>query len=170
MQRFKSSDGVMIAYYIWGKANDKPMVVLHHGFAASAITNWEAPGIVTKLTAAGRRVLAPDARGHGESDKPHDSRFYGEERMARDLFELLDLLEVPRADLVGYSMGAIVSLIAATSKRRSRFGRTIPRRTTTSPMPTWSSASSMRRCGTSSARSSWRRSRFRSTTTWRGRW
>lgn len=120
MRSFQSSDGVVIAYHIWGEDRSKPTVVLHHGFAASAMTNWAATGVVAALTAGGRRVVAPDARGHGESEKPHDSRFYGEDRMARDLSEMLELLELAEVDLAGYSMGAIVSLIAATRDPRIR--------------------------------------------------
>jgi pimeloyl-ACP methyl ester carboxylesterase len=120
VERFQASDGISIAYHTWGDDRSRPPILLHHGFAASARTNWEAPGIVAALNGAGRRVVAPDARGHGDSEKPHDSRFYGEERMARDLGELLALLDEPQVDLVGYSMGAIVALIAATRESRLR--------------------------------------------------
>jgi pimeloyl-ACP methyl ester carboxylesterase len=55
---------------------------------------------------AGRyRVLALDARGHGKSEKPHVPEAYGRE-MAWDVLRLLDHLTLPRAHLVGYSMGA----------------------------------------------------------------
>lgn len=76
--------------------------------------------MVAALERAGRRVVALDARGHGESDKPHDPARYGEDRMARDLVALLDELDLGEVDLAGYSMGAIVSLIAATREPRIR--------------------------------------------------
>jgi pimeloyl-ACP methyl ester carboxylesterase len=114
MKRYTSPDGVSIAYYQWGEASAAPPVVLHHGFVANANLNWVATGIVDALVNAGRRVLAVDARGHGASDKPHDPALYGETNMARDLIGLLTQLDVPVYDLVGYSMGAIVSLITAT--------------------------------------------------------
>ena len=117
-QRFETSDGVGVVWHEWGPEHGGPPVVLHHGFAVGAKTNWAAPGVVAALTAAGRRVVGIDARGHGESDKPHDQAFYGEDRMARDLSELIDQLGVPEVDLVGYSMGAIVSLICATREPR----------------------------------------------------
>lgn len=119
-QRFETSDGVGVVWHEWGAEHGGVPVVLHHGFAVGAKINWVAPGVVATLTAAGRRVVAIDARGHGESDKPHDSAFYGEDRMARDLSELIDRLAVPQVDLVGYSMGAIVSLICATREPRLR--------------------------------------------------
>ncbi len=120
MKSFKSWDQTEIVYQEWGEQTDLPPVVLHHGFVVDANTNWVAPGIVEALLGAGRRVLAPDARGHGQSGKPHDPASYGEQRMARDLAVLLDVCGEPQIDLVGYSMGAIVSLIFASEDKRVR--------------------------------------------------
>ena len=104
MPRFTASDGTGIAYRQHGDDSPLPPVILHHGFASSATNNWIVPGVVAALVAAGRRVVTLDARGHGDSDKPHDPARYGEERMARDLGELLDHLGAPAADLAGYSI------------------------------------------------------------------
>ncbi|MBI1685632.1 alpha/beta fold hydrolase [Caulobacter hibisci] len=120
MPRFTTSDGLSIAYQAWGEDAASPPVVLHHGFSASGLINWKAPGIVDALVAAGRKVIAIDARGHGASDKPHDAAFYGEARMAQDVSELIDHLAVPTIDLAGYSMGAIVALICASREPRVR--------------------------------------------------
>jgi pimeloyl-ACP methyl ester carboxylesterase len=117
---FTSTDGVEIVYWSWGEAGASTPVVLHHGFVAHARANWEAPGVVEALVQAGRRVLAPDARGHGESGKPHDAGSYGEQRMALDLTTLVDQLAVTEIDLVGYSMGAVVSLLFAATDERVR--------------------------------------------------
>jgi pimeloyl-ACP methyl ester carboxylesterase len=65
-------------------------------------------------------VIAPDARGHGDSDKPHDPASYGEQRMARDLAVMLDVVQAPQIDLVGYSMGAVVSLIFSSEHEHVR--------------------------------------------------
>ena len=125
MKSFKTWDGLEIAYQEWGRENGEaagglPPVVLHHGFVANADANWLATGVVEALTAAGRKVIAPDARGHGRSEKPHDPDRYGEQRMARDLAVLIDTIEADEIDLVGYSMGAIVSLLFASSDKRVR--------------------------------------------------
>ena len=120
MPFFHSADGLKIAYHEWGKASAKPPVLLHHGFAASAAANWEAPGVVAALVDAGRKVFAIDARGHGESEKPHDKAFYGETKMSRDLSQLMDIVGAPEVDLAGYSMGGITVLVNATSERRIR--------------------------------------------------
>jgi pimeloyl-ACP methyl ester carboxylesterase len=119
-QRFQSWDGVQIAYREWGEEAVSPPVVLHHGFVANAEANWVAPGVVGALLGAGHKVVAPDARGHGLSEKPHDPARYGEQRMARDLAALVDVIGAAEIDLVGYSMGAVVALIFSSVDRRVR--------------------------------------------------
>jgi pimeloyl-ACP methyl ester carboxylesterase len=120
MRSFTTWDGIEIVYQQWGEPTGLPPVVLQHGFVADANANWVIPGIVDALLAAGRQVIAPDARGHGRSEKPHDPSFYGEQRMARDLGCLLELTGPTEVDLVGYSMGAIVALIFSGGDQRVR--------------------------------------------------
>lgn len=120
MERFTAADGVEIAYEVWGTPSDLPPVLLHHGFVADATVNWVGPGVVAALVEAGRHVVAIDARGHGRSAKPRDPARYGERTMARDLRTLVDVLGAPEVDLVGYSMGAVVSLIATVDEPRVR--------------------------------------------------
>lgn len=117
MDRFASFDGVGIAY---ATAGSGPDVLLLHGFAADHHVNWVAPGVVDALVAAGRRVIVLDARGHGQSDKPHDPAAYENDAMARDARALLDHLEVERADIVGYSMGSLVSTRLVPDEPRAR--------------------------------------------------
>ena len=119
MKSFESADGLRIVYYEWGDGGGPP-VVLQHGFIANALSNWELTGIVGALLAAGRRVIALDARGHGASDKPYDSAFYGEQKMADDVSSLLDLVGSDQVDLVGYSMGGVIALIVAVNDARIR--------------------------------------------------
>ena len=120
MPTFTSPDGLTLAYHEWGsgRPDSGPPVVLQHGFIAGTEWNWVRPGIVDRLVGAGHHVVALDARGHGASATPHDSAFYGEQKMAGDLSALFDVLGVPEVHLVGYSMGAIISLIAASEDRR----------------------------------------------------
>jgi pimeloyl-ACP methyl ester carboxylesterase len=114
-RRLRSFDGTEISYRVWGEqAEDQPPVVLHHGFVADAQTNWVLPGVVKALRDRGRQVIAPDARGHGRSQKPHDPARYGEANMARDLEALVAELGLAEIDLVGYSMGAVVALLYAS--------------------------------------------------------
>jgi pimeloyl-ACP methyl ester carboxylesterase len=90
------------------------------GFTGGATCDWVKTGVVAALTTANRTVIAPDARGHGGSDKPHQPSAYGEARMACDLIQLIDTLALPQIDLLGFSMGAVVALLAATTDQRIR--------------------------------------------------
>lgn len=100
-------DGFELAYDDLGEGEP---VVLIHGFASSRQGTWEETGWYDELTDAGRRVVALDCRGHGDSAKPHDPAAYGHATMAGDVVALLDHLGIDRADLMGYSMGGWVSL------------------------------------------------------------
>jgi pimeloyl-ACP methyl ester carboxylesterase len=117
---FLADDGIRLSYFRWEAGDARVPVILHHGFSASTATNWAGTGVVAALLKAGRSVISIDARGHGQSDKPHDAARYGEARMARDLAGLLDHLDISEFDLFGYSMGAIVSLIVASEDTRVR--------------------------------------------------
>ena len=88
-------------------------ILLLHGFASSARVNWVDTGWVGFLARAGRRVVALDQRGHGESDKPRDSAAYAASSMAEDARRLLDHLHLERVDVMGYSMGARVAAFLA---------------------------------------------------------
>jgi pimeloyl-ACP methyl ester carboxylesterase len=121
MARFTTSDGVAISYdYDDSAPAGLPPVVLQHGFAVSAQLNFGGPGLIDALADADRRTIAIDARGHGDSDTPDDPSLYGEARMALDTRELLDHLEIERFDLVGYSMGAVISVLIASHDPRVR--------------------------------------------------
>ncbi len=117
MPSFRNGD-VEIAYVDAGEGEP---VVLVHGFASNKETNWVNPGWVGTLTRAGRRAIALDNRGHGASSKPYDARAYHSATMADDVRALLDHLEIERADVMGYSMGArIAAFLAVTHPRRVR--------------------------------------------------
>ncbi|MCC6920847.1 MAG: alpha/beta fold hydrolase [Alphaproteobacteria bacterium] len=85
-------------------------VLLVHGFASSRRTNWVVPGWYRSFAAAGRRVIAFDHRGHGESEASHAAADYDEGLLAADCAAVLDACDVREADVFGYSMGAMVTI------------------------------------------------------------
>jgi len=105
MQSFESN-GVRIAYVDEGEGEP---ILLIHGFASSVAANWIDPQWVRTLTQAGRRVIAYDNRGHGQSEKLYEPERYGAPEMAEDAGRLLDHLGIDRADVLGYSMGARIA-------------------------------------------------------------
>ena len=105
MQSF-DSDGVGIAYSDEGEGEP---ILLIHGFASNVAANWRDVGWIGALAAAGRRVIALDNRGHGQSEKLYDPSRYGAPSMAEDARRLLDHLGIARADVMGYSMGARIA-------------------------------------------------------------
>jgi len=106
-----SSNGVRIAFIdVPPQAEDRfEPILLIHGFASTHAINWVNPRWVDTLTTAGRRVVAFNNRGHGASEKPHAPEAYHSSTMARDALNLLDFLDIPRVDAMGYSMGARIA-------------------------------------------------------------
>ena len=112
LSRFPSFDGREIAYLDTGGAPEAPLALLLHGFASTHHDTWVEPGTVDALAATGRRVVAWDARGHGASARPHEVEAYTGDAMVRDAGALLDHVGVTgrrSVDVVGYSMGSVVS-------------------------------------------------------------
>ena len=95
-------DGVSLAYVSMGNAAGPP-VVLIHGYTDSA-RDWVP--LIPYLSPRFHLILV-DIRGHGRSDKPECC--YTRLDFAYDIKLLLDVLHVPRADIVGHSLGSIIA-------------------------------------------------------------
>jgi pimeloyl-ACP methyl ester carboxylesterase len=67
------------------------------------------PGLAVRLREAGARVIVPDMRGFGASDKPRDTAAYANSAMARDVIALVRHLGLEAVDVLGFSMGAITA-------------------------------------------------------------
>jgi pimeloyl-ACP methyl ester carboxylesterase len=109
---------VEIAYLDEGEGDP---ILLVHGFASSKNVNWVYPTWVSELKKNGRRVIALDNRGHGESSKLYDAAQYEIAIMAGDVVALMEHLEIARADVMGYSLGArMTAVIAREQPQRLR--------------------------------------------------
>lgn len=117
MGSFESFDGTRLAYETDG---DGTPVLLLHGFATDAYTNWIRPGMVEALNREGFRTISLDQRGHGMSDKPHTDEAYAGDTMIRDAQALLDHLHVERVLGIGYSMGGRNMLALLMTDERVR--------------------------------------------------
>ncbi|MBW2274284.1 MAG: alpha/beta fold hydrolase [Deltaproteobacteria bacterium] len=81
-------------------------LVLVHGFTGH---RDDFAGVLPAL-ARHRRCLAPDLRGHGDSDRAADPSDYDFETLEEDLVGLLDALGIEVCHLLGHSMGGMVAL------------------------------------------------------------
>jgi pimeloyl-ACP methyl ester carboxylesterase len=109
---------VDIAYLDEGEGEP---IVLVHGFASTKNVNWVYPTWVSDLKKDGRRVIALDNRGHGDSTKLYDPAQYSIAEMAGDVRALMDHLGIAQADIMGYSLGArMTAWLALNTPQRLR--------------------------------------------------
>ncbi len=96
-------DGLTLRGTTAGPAEASPPVVALHGLTATRRYVFHGSRSVER---AGHRVIAYDARGHGESDQSPERTAYTYPDLADDAVAVLDALTIERAVLVGHSMGA----------------------------------------------------------------
>ena len=104
---------VEIAYLDEGEGDP---ILLVHGFASTKNVNWVYPAWVSELKKNGRRVIALDNRGHGDSGKLYDAALYEVDTMAGDVTALMDHLGIERADIMGYSLGSRMTAVLARNQ------------------------------------------------------
>jgi pimeloyl-ACP methyl ester carboxylesterase len=102
-----AGDGVTLAVLAEGEG--RPVLLLH-GFPDSARL-WRRQ--VPALVGAGMRVVAPDLRGFGESDKPGNVGDYALSHSVADVIAVLDHLGIERTHVVGHDWGAGVAWLLA---------------------------------------------------------
>jgi len=103
-------NGLRVHYLYWNTNSDivwaaGPPVVLLHGLASNARI-WEL--VAPYLAPRGLYPFAPDARGHGLTDKPDDN--YSFEAVSRDLAAFIETCRLEKPLLVGHSWGANIAL------------------------------------------------------------
>ena len=92
--------------YYQDTSTEQEAIILVHGFGMDS-KMWIETGIAEKLSRKYRVVLI-DLRGHGLSSKPKNLISYGP-KVGEDIINLLSHLEIKKAHVVGYSMGAYVA-------------------------------------------------------------
>lgn len=95
-------NGADIYYVVYGAGD--PVVLVHGGFAHGGVFSNQIPALVD----AGYQVIVIDSRGHGHSS--HGPQALSYELMASDVLGVMDHLGIAKADLVGWSDGAIIGL------------------------------------------------------------
>lgn len=117
VHHFTARDGTRLA---WRETGEGRPLLLIHGYFSNAFTNWLRYGHARKIADAGFRVIMPDLRAHGDSDKPHDPARYGPDILADDAFDLIEHLGLTDYDLAGYSLGGRTSLRMLVKGARPR--------------------------------------------------
>ena len=107
---YVDNNGIRIHYHIEGEGTP---LVLQHGLTSSVL-RWYEFGFVDALK-NDYKLLLIDARGHGDSDKPHDAEAYDQKLMASDVIAVLDAENIDRAHYMGYSMGGSIGFAIAES-------------------------------------------------------
>jgi len=107
-RRVALSTGIGMHVAIGGQ-DYAPPVILMHGFPESHRT-WRA---VVPLLSDGLRLIMPDLRGYGDSDRPQDVADYATDTLIADIFALADALGIERFALVGHDWGGAIAWAAA---------------------------------------------------------
>lgn len=111
---FHSFDNTRIAFTDEGKGE---VVLLIHGFIVNG-SSWSKTVLKKKLLEQGYRVIAPDLRGNGSSDKPQNKEAYQNNAEVQDLLALADHLDLKQYMAIGYSRGSIVLAKLLTKEKR----------------------------------------------------
>src|SRR6201991_4504663 len=103
--QFAQTNGIRMGYYDAGPKTDTPPVILCHGWPEIAFSGRHQ---IKTLSEAGIRVIAPDQRGYGATDRPELVEAYDIEHLTADLVGLLDHLGIEKAIFVGHDWGGFV--------------------------------------------------------------
>ena len=99
-------NGVQLWYAVFGSGHGAPVILLHGGLANSDYWGLQVPAL-----ARDHLVIVLDSRGHGRSAR--DATPFSYTLMATDVLALMDILDIPKAAVVGWSDGAITALTLA---------------------------------------------------------
>lgn len=104
VSRFYTSVRLRLHYLDWGNEGAPPLILLHGGRDHAHNWDWVARALRDDY-----RIIAPDLRGHGDSDWSPDAS-YSLVAHAQDLAELIDQLGIAPLSIVAHSLGGIVTM------------------------------------------------------------
>ncbi|KAF8647910.1 hypothetical protein AX16_006442 [Volvariella volvacea WC 439] len=109
-KRLTTSRGTQYHYYCSPPKQDKPCLLLLHGFPSFAI-DWRYQ--VAYFKGLGYGLVVPDMLGYGGTDKPTTPASYASSLICRDLIDILDAEGAHRVIAIGHDWGAkVVSRLA----------------------------------------------------------
>jgi pimeloyl-ACP methyl ester carboxylesterase len=111
--------GLSFSVTVDGPENGPAAVLLHGWPDSSRVWRHQMPA----LTEAGYRVVAPDLRGFGESDRPEGTKAYRAKGLCGDVVAILDALGIERAAVVGHDWGAALAWLLASAFAPARVER-----------------------------------------------
>lgn len=103
--QYAQVNGIRMGFYEAGPKTDTPPLVLCHGWPEIAFS-WRHQ--IKALSEAGVRVIAPDQRGYGATDRPESVEAYDIENLTGDLVGLLDHQKIDKAIFVGHDWGGFI--------------------------------------------------------------
>lgn len=116
-RRWTTADGLSLHARDYAPASGpaKLPVIAIHGLTRNAA---DFEGIAPLIAAAGRRVLAIDVRGRGQSDRAPDPMTYQPAVYAQDVLALLQQTGIERAVFLGTSMGGLITMALAAIRSK----------------------------------------------------
>ncbi|HVF36872.1 MAG TPA: alpha/beta hydrolase [Sphingomicrobium sp.] len=121
-RRWTSGDGLNLFFRDYAGTGGEarlPLICLH-GLTRNSKDFEDVAPLLAERTK--RRVLVPDMRGRGRSDRDPDPAHYEPRTYAHDVLALMDALGIPRAQILGTSMGGIIAMVLASLRPKAVAG------------------------------------------------
>jgi len=113
------SNGLEFSVVVDGPPGGPPVVLLHGWPDSSRVWRHQVPA----LAAEGYRVVVPDLRGFGDSDRPEGTDAYRSRTLCADVTGILDAFGVERAAVIGHDWGAALAWLLASVFASDRVDR-----------------------------------------------
>ncbi len=105
---FVTTNRINLHFIEYNPQKNKPVLILMHGLTANA---HAFDGLISRGLAQHFRVISPDLRGRGHSEKPVFK--YGLKHHAKDIIGMMDHLGIEKAFIGGHSFGGLLSVYLA---------------------------------------------------------